>query len=78
MSCVALGKLFNFSVPQAPDRYNERDNTYNLKLGELSKTQGVTIMMMVTITTITVDHLELMDQFNPYNHPVKKQAQNLA
>lgn len=60
ISCVALGKLLNFSGLQAPDRYNERVNIYNFKLlEELSKIQGVTIMMMEIITTM--DHLELMD-----------------
>ena len=45
VSCMALSKLLNFSVPQVPDSYSERGSIYIMKLfGELSKAQ---MMMMM-------------------------------
>ena len=35
-----MGKLFNFSVPRVPDRYNERGDIYSRRLlGGLSNIQ---------------------------------------
>lgn len=32
VSCMALGKLLNFSVPQGPDSYNERGSIYSYEV----------------------------------------------
>lgn len=45
VSCMALGKLLNFSVPQGPDGYHGRGSIYSRKLfGELSGAQMMTMM----------------------------------
>lgn len=50
---MALGKLLNFSVPYVPVRYNESTNIYNVGLlGELSKIQVMTIIIIIITTTI--------------------------
>lgn len=53
ISWLALDRLFNFSMPQDPDSYSDRANTYNMRLvGELSQRR-----IIITITTTTLGDL---------------------